>query len=87
MAIFVRLLTTLLGLPGSMGKPDDAHDHQDHHADDDHHHHAPEPGLGGALIWLPAVPLVALQYLGGLAPGVWDRILRWLRALRLLSRV
>ena len=25
-AIFVRLLTTLLGLPGSMGKPDDGHD-------------------------------------------------------------
>ena len=77
-AIFVRLLTTLLGLPGSMGKPDDghdeAHDHHDDHADDDHHHHAPEPGLGGALIWLPAVPLVALQYLGGLAPGMWDRI-------------
>ncbi len=75
-AIFVRLLTTLLGLPGSMGKGKADDGHQDHHADaDDHHHaHEPEPGLGGALIWLPAVPLVALQYVGGLAPGVWDRL-------------
>ena len=71
-AIFVRLLTTLLGLPGSMGKADDGH--HDPHDDDHHHAHAPEPGLGGALIWLPAVPLVALQYIGGLAPGVWDRL-------------
>jgi len=68
-AIFVRLFTTLLGLKGSMGRADDAS-----HAHDDHHHHAPEGGLGGALIWLPAVPLVALQYVGGLAPGVWDRL-------------
>ncbi len=76
-AIFVRLLTTLLGLPGSMGKADhdSAHDDDHGHGEDGHdHHHAPEPGLGGALIWLPAVPLVALQYIGGLAPGVWDRL-------------
>ncbi|MEE9405748.1 MAG: hydrogen gas-evolving membrane-bound hydrogenase subunit E, partial [Algisphaera sp.] len=67
-AIFVRLFTTLLGLTGSIGKPADNH-HDADHDDHDHHH---EGGLGGALIWLPAVPLVALQYIGGLLPSIWN---------------
>ncbi len=69
-AIFVRLFTTLLGL--KFGVHADAHaHHDDHHAHDEHHH---EHGLGGALIWLPAVPLVALQFVGGIATPVWDAL-------------
>lgn len=68
-AIFVRLLTTLMGwrfgLKGDDGKDDD-------HAHHDHHPH--EHGLGGALIWLPAVPLVAFQYLGGFATPLWNAV-------------
>lgn len=68
-AIFVRLLTTLMGwrfgLQGDDGKNDD-HAHHDHHA----HEH----GFWGALIWLPAVPLVAMQYLGGIATPLWNAI-------------
>ncbi|MEM7625383.1 MAG: hydrogen gas-evolving membrane-bound hydrogenase subunit E [Planctomycetota bacterium] len=66
-AIFVRLLTTLMGwrfgLQGDDGKGDD-------HAHHDHHPH--EHGFWGALIWLPAVPLVALQYVGGLVTPLWN---------------
>ncbi|MEM9915445.1 MAG: hydrogen gas-evolving membrane-bound hydrogenase subunit E [Planctomycetota bacterium] len=64
-AIFVRLLTTLMGWRFGMqaqAKPDEH---------DDHHH---EHGLWGALIWLPAVPLVALQYLGGFITPLWNAI-------------
>ncbi|MBB6428433.1 multicomponent K+:H+ antiporter subunit A [Algisphaera agarilytica] len=68
-AIFVRLLTTLMGwkfgLQGDDGKEDD-------HAHHDHHPH--EHGFWGALIWLPAVPLVALQYLGGIITPLWNAI-------------
>jgi multicomponent K+:H+ antiporter subunit A len=65
-AIFVRLLTTLMGW--RFGLRAEA---KEGHGD---HHHAAEAGLGGALIWLPAVPLVALQYLGGLATPLWNRL-------------
>ncbi|MEM1447002.1 MAG: hydrogen gas-evolving membrane-bound hydrogenase subunit E [Planctomycetota bacterium] len=68
-AIFVRLLTTLMGWRFGMqaeAKPDE---HDDHHHE---HHH--EHGFGGALIWLPAVPLVALQYLGGFITPLWNAI-------------
>lgn len=68
-AIFVRLLTTLMGwkfgLRGDDGKEDD-------HAHHDHHPH--EHGFWGALIWLPAVPLVAMQYFGGLVTPLWNTV-------------
>jgi multicomponent K+:H+ antiporter subunit A len=66
-AIFVRLATTMLGLPGGLRAPEpEGHD--------DHHHGEHEHGWPAALIWLPAVPLVLMQYLGGLAPGVWNEL-------------
>ena len=68
-AIFVRLLTTLMGW--KFGLQSD-HGHEDDHAHDDHHAH--EHGFWGALIWLPAVPLVAMQYLGGLATPLWNLV-------------
>lgn len=68
-AIFVRLFTTLLGLPGGM-KPAAAHGHDDHaHGHGEHEH---EHGFWAQLIWLPALALVSLQYVGGLAPGLWS---------------
>lgn len=73
-AIFVRLATTLLGSErfGMRAAPAD-HGH-DHHADDHDHHHAHEGGLWGAMIWLPAVPLVALQFLGGTLTPAWNAL-------------
>ncbi|MEQ9454119.1 MAG: proton-conducting transporter membrane subunit [Phycisphaeraceae bacterium] len=67
-AIFVRLATTLLGLPGGMGAFADP-DHDDHH-----HAHPPEGGLWGSLIWLPGLLLVIPQYVGGLFPGLWNSV-------------
>ena len=66
-AIFVRLLTTLMGWRGGLRAT--GHDADHGHGD---HHHEQEHGLGGALIWLPAVPLVALQYVGGVLTPLWN---------------
>ncbi|MEM6756154.1 MAG: hydrogen gas-evolving membrane-bound hydrogenase subunit E [Planctomycetota bacterium] len=68
-AIFVRLLTTLMGWRFGMGgaKPQAAEEHHDHH-------HPHEGGLWGAMIWLPAVPLVAVQYVGGLVTPAWNAV-------------
>ena len=84
-AIFVRLCTTLLGSErfGLRQAPadrtalaDEEHDdHAHHHADEGgDHHHAHERGLWGAMIWLPAVPLVALQFVGGTATPLWNAL-------------
>ncbi|MFW6335980.1 MAG: NADH-quinone oxidoreductase subunit L, partial [Phycisphaeraceae bacterium] len=100
-AIFVRLVTTLLGLKGSMAMPQtrvrdkyeqpeieqagtgeeepapaghghagaDAH-HGVAHGAHDHHHH--ETGLWAVMLWLPALLIVSLQYVGGIATPVWN---------------
>ncbi|MEM9418283.1 MAG: hydrogen gas-evolving membrane-bound hydrogenase subunit E, partial [Planctomycetota bacterium] len=68
-AIFVRLLTTLMGWKFGL-KAEPKHDEHD----DQHHEHHHEHGFWGALIWLPAVPLVALQYLGGIITPLWNLI-------------
>jgi len=65
-AIFVRLLTTLMGWPGGM-KPAAAHHHDDHA----HGHAEHEHGPWAQLIWIPGLVLVSLQYVGGIAPGLW----------------
>ena len=79
-AIFVRLLTTLMGWRFGMGSGGGAkpqaegekhHDADAHHGHDEHHH---EGGLWGAMLWLPAVPLVAMQYVGGLATPLWNAV-------------
>ncbi len=78
-AIFVRLLTTLMGwkfgLQSSGGHDHaHAHAHAPAHAGGHDEHHAHEHGFWGALIWLPAVPLVAMQYLGGIVTPLWNLI-------------
>lgn len=67
-AIFIRLVTTLFGLPGGMNESHapDFHEH--------HHHHDHEHGFWPHLIWLPAVPLVLFQYVGGIATPVWNEV-------------
>ncbi len=67
-AIFVRLLTTLMGWRFGMHAVDE------HHDDHAHHEHEHEHGFGAALIWLPAVPLVALQYVGGVLTPLWNML-------------
>jgi len=70
-AIFVRLLTTLMGWKFGLqaaAKPQAADDHHN----EGHHDH--EHGFWGALIWLPAVPLVAMQYLGGIITPLWNTV-------------
>ncbi|MEO1236731.1 MAG: hydrogen gas-evolving membrane-bound hydrogenase subunit E [Planctomycetota bacterium] len=66
-AIFVRLLTTLMGWRGGLtpGNSNESHGH------DEHHH---EHGFWTAMIWLPAVPLVAVQYVGGLVTPLWNGV-------------
>ena len=66
-AIFVRLATTLLGSERFGLKADANYDHGEHHTQHEH-------GFAGALIWLPAVPLVAFQFVGGLATPVWNAL-------------
>ncbi len=70
-AIFVRLLTTLMGWPGGM-KPATEHGHDDHGAHG-HGEHEHEHGFWAQLIWIPALVLVSLQYIGGLMPGLWSQ--------------
>ena len=96
-AIFVRLVTTLLGLRGSMafehdetrdqweepcldeagtgedeehhGPADGAHGHGNGgHGHEQHH----ETGLWAVMLWLPALLIVSLQYVGGLATPLWN---------------
>ena len=68
-AIFVRLLTTLMGWKHGLKGDDGEGNPHSHH---DHHPH--EHGFWGALIWLPAVPLVAMQYLGGVVTPLWNAV-------------
>ncbi len=68
-AIFVRLATTLLGLPGGL-KAEPHHD--EHH--DDHEHHEHEHGLWAAMIWVPGLIIVSFQYLGGLITPLWNAV-------------
>jgi len=63
--IFVRLFTTLLGLPGGMKADPDAHH-------DEHPHHEHEHSPWAHLIWLPGLAIVSLQFVGGLFPGLWE---------------
>ncbi len=69
MAIFVRLLTTLMGWRFGQRRP--ANHHAEHHH---HHEHHVEPGLWGAMLWLPAAIIVAPQFVGGMAPHLWEMV-------------
>lgn len=67
-AIFIRLATTVLGLPGGMkADPAEAHGHHD-----EHHEH--EHGFWATLIWIPGLLIVSLQYIGGIATPVWNQV-------------
>lgn len=78
-AIFIRLLTTLMGW--KFGLRDPSLDHAVAHAHghsgdaDDHHH---EVGLWAAMLWIPAAVLVVWQYVGGIFPNLWSGVFRGL---------
>ncbi len=65
-AIFVRLLTTLLG-HSRFGLKPDPHAHSHEHHDQPHEH-----GIMAAMIWVPGLLIVSLQYIGGICPRIWD---------------
>jgi len=67
-AIFVRLAATLLARPGA-GDESPADHAPDHEA------HAHESGFWPAFLWIPGAVIVAVQFLGGLAPGVLESLL------------
>lgn len=64
-AIFVRLTTTLLGLPGGMTEADGD-------GQEDHPHHDHEHGFWPAFLWLPALLLVSFQFIGGIFTPAWN---------------
>lgn len=83
-AIFIRLLTTLMGwkpglrddrqlaelaATGANGAGGGGGEHHNHGA-----------GFWGAMLWVPAAIIVAGQYVGGLAPPVWNWVFRGLEA-------
>jgi len=64
-AIFVRLVTTVMGHSSGVGNDSDA----------------PvvsliQPDRWASMLWAPAAALIALQYLGGLVPSLWNRTFR-----------
>jgi multicomponent K+:H+ antiporter subunit A len=64
-AIFVRLVTTVMGHRSGVGNDSDA----------------PvvsliQPDRWASMLWAPAAALIALQYLGGLIPSLWNRTFR-----------
>jgi len=70
-AIFVRLLTTLIGLPFSLEK---AHEEHDDHLHGGHEHHEHEHGFWPHLIWIPGALIVSLQFIGGILPFLWNTV-------------
>jgi multicomponent K+:H+ antiporter subunit A len=75
MAIFVRLLTTLCGLPGAQ-QPEAVAAHEEGAHEHGHHEHHHEQGLWPAMLWVPAALLVAFQLIGGLATPLWNMVFR-----------
>jgi len=61
-AIFVRLTTTVLGHRSGVGEAADAPVVP-----------AGQPDRWAFMLWAPAAALIALQYLGGLVPSLWNR--------------
>ena len=62
-AIFIRILTTFLGKPNESAALEARHDHSD------------EQDLWAVWLWLPALFIVAWQFIGGIAPGFFEQII------------
>ncbi|MFP4145422.1 MAG: hydrogen gas-evolving membrane-bound hydrogenase subunit E [Phycisphaeraceae bacterium] len=77
MAIFLRLATTLLGLPGGLRSPRavelqyEAEEENHGHEIEEHHH---EHGFWGMMLWVPALVLVLPQYVGGIWTPAWNAV-------------
>jgi len=70
-AIFVRLLTTLMGWKAGMKDTSPAHHPEDGYGGHGHEHDH-ETGFWSWMLWIPAAIIVSFQYLGGLAPSLWN---------------
>ncbi len=69
-AIFVRLFRTLvLDREPSGHKHGHDHAHGGGHGHGDHGH---ETGIWPAFLWIPGLIIVSFQFVGGLAPGLFD---------------
>jgi NADH:ubiquinone oxidoreductase subunit 5 (subunit L)/multisubunit Na+/H+ antiporter MnhA subunit/multisubunit Na+/H+ antiporter MnhB subunit len=93
-AIFIRLTRVLLGAPhvrppappgaGDEGPAQDyqapltahAHSSNHHEAHDDGH----EAGFWPSMLWVPALLIVAWQFVGGILPGAFERLIRPIEA-------
>ena len=73
-AIFLRLATTLLARPDTTAAPH----HDAHHGD-----HGHETGWWPAFLWIPGAVIVAFQYVGGIAPPVFEGLFGWLEPHRI----
>lgn len=63
------------------GRPADSHAHPHSHtlhSSDGHH----ETGFWPAMLWLPAAFILVFQYLGGLAPSMYEHLFGWLEPHR-----
>jgi len=65
-AIFFRLVRTLV-----FAKPDHPTHGHDHHAAG-HGDHGHETGFWPAFLWVPGLIIVSFQFIGGLAPSLFD---------------
>jgi multicomponent K+:H+ antiporter subunit A len=77
-AIFVRLLTTLLGLKA--GLKETVQEHPEDGYGGHGHEHEHETGFWSWMLWLPAAVIVSFQYIGGLIPPVWNGLFHTLEA-------
>jgi len=66
-AIFIRLLRTLV-----FSRPDTAANHDDHSHGAGHGDHGHETGMWPAFLWIPGLAIVSFQFIGGLLPGTFD---------------
>lgn len=70
-AIFVRLLRTLVLSQPEAGAGHHEHDHSHGAGHGDHGH---ETGLWPAFLWIPGLIIVSFQFVGGLLPGTFDHL-------------
>lgn len=80
-AIFVRMLVVFVSRADASERMEhDAHAAADHPSEHNighaGHAHGHERGFWGTCIWWPALAIVVWQYIGGLAPALFERLVR-----------
>src|SRR5690606_1944041 len=76
-AIFVRIVATFLARPTDEPDIEPAPVHAAPvEAEPELHAHGAEPGLWGAMLWIPAAFLLLWQFVGGVTPPLFERLIR-----------